>query len=454
MRHRVSLTTALVWLIAGCTIDHAGYTTTTGDGGTSVTETSQATTTTAPTEPATTATPPVTTTIPQPDFMWARVPHDASVFGDSSYSQGMHDVTVGGPGLVAVGSYEFEAAYGYPDEDAAVWTSDDGLTWTRVPDDETVFGGHPPTAPESSLCPQSMYGVVSGGPGLVAVGMEAWSVGMEANAAVWTSVDGLVWKRVPHDEAVFGGPDNQVMQAVAAGGPGLVAVGYDESGGDRDAAVWTSVDGLIWTRIPHDEAIFGGSGAQWLAGVAAGGPGMVAVGYDASAQGGAVWTSLDGLTWTRVPHDPSVFGGLVLESVAAVGSGLVAVGSDSSGGEPDAAVITSPDGLVWQQVAPDESVFGGPGWQEMHGVTAVGSAIVAVGHDRSGGDWDAAVWVSADALTWIRSRSYPWDLDGGHDQGMYNVVAAGPGAIAVGYADGQGIYLETNAAVWVGTPGG
>jgi hypothetical protein len=34
------------------------------------------------------------------------------------------------------------------------------------------------------------------------------------------------------------------------------------------------------------------------------------------------------------------------------------------------------------------------------------------------------------------------------------VVAAGPSAIAVGYADGQGIYLETNAAVWVGTPGG
>ena len=412
MRNRVSLTTALVLLIAGCTIDHAGYTTTTRDRGTSVTETSQATTTAppsepittvAPSEPVTTATPPVTTTIPQPSLMWVRVPHDAAIFGDSSYSQGMHDVTAGGPGLVAVGSYQFEGAYGYPDEDAAVWTSVDGLTWMRVPDDTTVFGGHHPQHPEISNCPQSMYGVVGGGPGLVAVGFEAWSVGMEANAAVWTSPDGLVWQRVPHDEAVFGGPDNQVMQAVAAGGPGLVAVGYDESGGDRDAAVWASVDGLTWTRIPHDEA---------------------------------------------------VFGGLQLEGVAVAGPGLVAVGSDSSGGDPDAAVITSADGLVWHRVPHDERVFGGPSWQQMYGVAAVESGVVAVGHDRSGDDWNAVVWASADGLTWIWTPDYGGDFGGGRDQGMYSVVAAGPGVIAVGYADGQGIYEETNAAVWVGTPGG
>jgi hypothetical protein len=280
--------------------------------------------------------------------------------------------------------------------------------------------------------------------------MEAWSVGMEANAAVWTSPDGLVWQRVPHDEAVFGGPDNQVMQAVAAGGPGLVAVGYDESGGDRDAAVWTSVDGLNWTRVPHDEAVFGGSGAQWLSGVAAGGPGVVAVGYDASAQGGPVWTSVDGLTWTQVPYDEAVFGGLQLEGVAVAGPGLVAVGSDSSGGDPDAAVITSADGLVWHRVPHDERVFGGPSWQQMYGVAAVESGVVAVGHDRSGDDWNAAVWASADGLTWM--RTYGEDFRGWYDQGIRQVVARGPGVIAVGYADGQGIYEETNAAVWVGTP--
>jgi hypothetical protein len=48
------------------------------------------------------------------------------------------------------------------------------------------------------------------------------------------------------------------MSAVVAGGPGLVAVGHDDAGEDEDAAVWTSPDGLVWSRVPHDEAVFGG----------------------------------------------------------------------------------------------------------------------------------------------------------------------------------------------------
>ena len=48
----------------------------------------------------------------------------------------------------------------------------------------------------------------------------------------------------PHDEAVFGGEDSQEMTSVTAGGPGLVAVGSDASGGVPDGAVWTSPDGI------------------------------------------------------------------------------------------------------------------------------------------------------------------------------------------------------------------
>ena len=79
-----------------------------------------------------------------------------------------------------------------------------------------------------------MWSVTVGGPGLVAVGYDQ---GREA-AAVWTSSDGRGWERVPHDEAVFGGDDGQAMGSVTAGGPGLVAVGHDE--GRQAAAVWTS----------------------------------------------------------------------------------------------------------------------------------------------------------------------------------------------------------------------
>jgi len=170
-------------------------------------------------------------------------------------------------------------------------------------------------------------------------------VGEDADAAVWWSVDGLTWNRAPHDEAAFGGTVDESMYSVVAGGPGLVAVGSDSSGGDRDAAVWWSVDGLVWNRVPDDEAAFGGTGGRgrWMYSVVAGGPGLVAVGTDSSGADvdAAVWWSVDGLTWNRVPHDEAAFGGTdnqEMYSVVVGGPGLVAVGTDWSGGDADAAV--------------------------------------------------------------------------------------------------------------------
>jgi hypothetical protein len=89
------------------------------------------------------------------------------------------------------------------------------------------------------------------------------------------------------------------MYAVTAGGPGLVAVGAngvdyysredDASPGDgaNDAVVWTSPDGLTWTRVPHDVVTFGGDGGQQMFGVTAGGRGWwLSVGTDRSPTGG------------------------------------------------------------------------------------------------------------------------------------------------------------------------
>jgi hypothetical protein len=52
------------------------------------------------------------------------------------------------------------------------------------------------------------------------------------------SPDGLTWTRVPHDEAVFGGIDAQAMMSIAAAGSELVAVGIDAHSGYLAAAVW------------------------------------------------------------------------------------------------------------------------------------------------------------------------------------------------------------------------
>lgn len=369
--------------------------------------------------------PTVTTPAPVPPVEageslsdWSRIPHDADVFGDARIAS----VVVGGPGLVAVGSSPSNHDDPGVDGVAAVWTSTDGIAWSRVPHDEAVFGGEGDQGMDSVIVggpgllafgtdegrvrrgalwasvdglnwtrlPQDVVpdrDVVAGGPGFVSVGEAAW------RAVVMTSADGLNWTRVPHDEAVFGLilGDGNAMTGVTMGGPGFVAVGSDGLNSDNPtgrarAVVWTSVDGLSWSRVPHDEAVFGGEGDQGMFDVTVGGPGLVAVGED--EQGAPVWTSTDGIKWIRIPPNEAVFPRSTgIFRVFAGGPGLVAFG-EAQWGVP--AVWTSVDGTSWRRAPDDEAVFKNASVDDL---IAVGSRLVAVGSD--GGD--AAVWVYSEA---------------------------------------------------------
>jgi len=416
------------------------------------------------TQVSTTLTPPTPPLLSS--LSWSRVPYDEAVFG-GEFEQEMNSVTVGGPGLVAVG----QAGPGGDaiHKRAAVWTSLDGITWDRVPHDEAVFGG-------AIFGGATMFSVTAGGPGLVAVGEDG-----DAGAAVWTSPDGINWSRV-HDEAVFGESVLEgVMRSVTVGGPGLVAVGGDRSGqgATSNAVVWTSVDGITWARVPHSDAIFGRKEVNRcctsMSSVTVGGPGLVAVGLDWPGDGederAAVWTSVDGIDWSRVPHDEAVFGDAWMNSVTAGGPGLVAVGAD----EERAVVWTSPDGIAWSRVPHDGAVFGGEEAPPaccgagMSSVTVGGPGLVAVGSDfmrsmtLANGEWVivAAVWTSVDGIDWSRVP---------HDEAVFeapprpelairSITAGGPGLVAVGANTVHDYWAthndsgESDAAVWVAVPG-
>jgi len=353
--------------------------------------------------------------VPTSTSDWSRVPHEEAVFGGEGH-QLIVSVAAMGPLVVAVGTSGWDG-----EETPAVWTSPDGITWSRVPHDEAVFGGD---------ANEAMGGVTVGGPGFVAVGSG------EVGAAVWTSSDGITWTRVPHDDAVFG---NSGMSAVTAGGPGLVAVGDDH--------VWTSPDGITWTRVAD-------VGEEFNAGaVITGGPGLVMVGttFSADSEGeegsldAIVWTSQDGITWSRVPYDEAIFGDAEMWGVTAGDSGLVAVGRGGfSGDDLDAVVWTSPDGITWSRVANDEAIFGGEGEQAMSSVTADGRGLVAVGWDEASGD-NAAVWTSPNGITWSRVPESDAALRADNVQAMMSVTAGGPGIVAVGWTAGE----PRDGAVWV-----
>jgi hypothetical protein len=226
----------------------------------------------------------------------------------------MTAVTAGGPGLVAVGerggasdqvehSGRLNGGWMGTRPVGAVWTSVDGTTWSRVPHDPNVFGEWeedqgPVSAPMHGLS-ASMRDVTTGGPGLVVVG-DVYRGGWETGrSAAWTSSDGFTWSLATEDiEAI-------AVMAVTAGGPGLVAVGFASETPTPSplnetwmAAVWTSTDGVTWSRVPPQPEVLGGPGWQAMGTVATGGPGLVAVGD--SGQGLTVWTSTDGSTWSRL----------------------------------------------------------------------------------------------------------------------------------------------------------
>lgn len=351
---------------------------------------------------------------------WKRAHGASAVFGEKGGRTAINAIVAGGPGLVAVG---------YESPDAAVWTSEDGLSWKRA------AKGDPALADRGI---EGMSAVAAAGPGFVAVGGD--EVGGNWDAAVWMSRNGLSWKRVGFGAAVFGGNGSQLMRGVVAGGPGLVAVGFDAG----DAAVWVSRRGSSWKRARAGELVFGGEGKQEMNSVTAAGPGLVAVG--SSNGDAAVWTSIDGISWKRAPAGQPAFGGAgeqKMFSVVAGGPGLVAVGYDNGA----ATAWVSSDGLVWKRASISQSDSRRAAvWSEMLGVTAGGRGLVAVGVIGAGfGGSDAAVWSSKDGLSWknIPDSGLVFGFEG--NQAMAGVAAGGPGLVAVG---GD----SNTAAVWTSSP--
>ena len=111
--------------------------------------------------------------------------------------------------------------------------------------------------------------------------------------AIWTSADGLEWTRVPDERLPDAGEEAVQLVAVATRGPGLVAVGWRAQDDEVDAVVWTSTDGEIWNVASDEGGTLRSPGGQLMADVIAGGSGLVAVGADGSERSltTAVWTS-------------------------------------------------------------------------------------------------------------------------------------------------------------------
>jgi hypothetical protein len=297
----------------------------------------------------------------------------------------VYDVMAGGPGFVAVGSIS-ESGHTV----AASWTSTDGRTWTRGPDNP-------------QLTDRLFLRVAHLGNAFLALGYSCADTGECTGADIWTSPDGLTWslsstvspdfrlQGMAADSSkvvvladytgapgtTFESPDAKtwtqaapapgtgqpVLGALAFGGPGIVVVGSDDSG----PCVWTSVDGLAWSQVASGSAL----GTGEMRDVASSGSLFVSVGRSGSAA--SAWASKDGRSWTRASSGAALTGG-TMDRVASVGNQFIATGKDGSGG----VIWSSTDGLAWTKAA-----LGTSAGAEYGPIAAGAATVVAFGVDAS-----------------------------------------------------------------------
>lgn len=188
---------------------------------------------------------------------------------------------------------------------------------------------------------------------------------------IWFSSDLVSWRR-----AVPAGPEGRRLEVrqLAVGGPGLVALGFDESGDgeEQTPAMWVSTDGEAWEQL---------TGVPQIAHVWAR-PGLI-VGF-----GAQTWLSSDGRTWRLAGPSPFADGG-VTRWVEIVDDGDTAVVFLITDFERPAGVYRlSADGR-WRQLAdlPGRVVLAvrGP-----RGYVALGE------RDELG----PTSWVSGDGIAW------------------------------------------------------
>ena len=197
-----------------------------------------------------------------------------------------------------------------------------------------------------------------------------------------------------------------------------VLIGADTESGALIS--WTSADGSHWERHWLEGSTFGGGLPQ---AIVAGGPGFVALGWDsmgAPRTDPVVWTSPNGVDWMLDPDPSGHFDG-ILPSIVSTSSAIVV--ATCCGASSMSFLRTSSDGITWQDSAP-------PGAERTGSirVAAAGESFLALTNVDEGpvdGKTALIAWRSTDGRTWTRDDALAGRLSGlGY---VTDVIGAGNG---------------------------
>lgn len=225
-----------------------------------------------------------------------------------------------------------------------VWNTEDGVTWTQV------LANNP--TPAATQFPGRCS------PSLLVFDGKMWLLGGDDSRFhqtndVWSSSDGVTWTKVANAEW----PPRVNQGALVYGGKMWIMGGYGQNAqgyATNLQDVWSSPNGITWTQATAQaqwtkrrsfvSLVFNdGTGEKmWILGGMGGGIAMPT--FDDEA-----WTSSDGVTWTMKSADNGLYArntatGVVFANRMFVMGGLV---------EAHNIVSSSTDGINWTEVTPD-----------------------------------------------------------------------------------------------------
>ena len=276
--------------------------------------------------------------------------------------------------------------------------------------------------------------ISAAGPLTAAVGVRPSPLHGIPRASMWTGSarSPAVWQEAPVTREVFGGENVVGIGGMTVGPHGVFLAGSWSTAGERaSAAVWTSPDGLVWTRNDRDPAFVGYPPELPQASDVADSPGgVVMVGRaptpspgDPTAEHGAIWWSADGTRWERVLVAKGASRGtqISIDRVRYGDGRYVAAGTIESRGSAALDIWMSCDGINWRDQPTHISLSGGP-TSSVTGLAVVGDAVVvgAVADQRP------VLWEARRGGRW-KKVGLPADSPPGADID----VTATPGAIAI-----------------------
>jgi hypothetical protein len=260
----------------------------------------------------------------------------------------------------------------------AIWTSQDGLSWTLA-----ARHGITPQRPGDQI-----FVLTGTAGGFLAAGQEQ-AAGGQAQAVIWTSRDGVTWQRMTAGRAGLGDGVRSISYAASFGGDTVISGTL----GDGTSGTWLSTDGgHAWTPV----TVPAGHGARTITGLASDGSGLIAV-RPGTAGDGVAYFSPNGRTW-QYSASLGAAAGFTPQVVKGNAYGFVVTGTGPAGNY--VAYTSTGDGTSWR---PTGSLGATASYSSTPAATvAPGGAVIAAGSTAAGPASQQAVLLQASTAGRVR----------------------------------------------------